>query len=147
MRKDEDQKILESLQSESITGLLESITGRYNNLALENDRLIVSSVHNDFNLSDLSTVTQEQVLLALRIGFASKLLGKQGEPLFLILDDAFQYSDWERRERLMDTVIQLAKTGWQIFYLTMDDHIKTLFQKRGKVFGDDFKYLDLSDIN
>ncbi len=147
LRKDEDQKILESLQSESITGLLEKITGRYNNLALEENRLIVSSGHNDFDLSDLSTGTQEQVLLALRIGFASKLLGKQGESLFLILDDAFQYSDWERRERLVDTVIDLAKSNWQIIYLTMDDHIKNLFQKRGKVFGDDFKYLDLSDIN
>ncbi len=147
LRKDEDQKIGESLQSESIIGLLEKITGKYNNFILKENRLIVSSAHDDFDLSDLSTGTQEQVLLALRIGFASKLLGKQGEPLFLILDDAFQYSDWERRERLVGTVIDLAKTGWQIIYFTMDDHIKSLFQKRGKVFGNDFQYFNLSDIN
>ena len=143
LRKDEDQKILESLQSESITGLLEKITGRYKALVLDGDQLIVSSALDNFNLSDLSSGAQEQVLLALRIGFASKLLGKQGEPLFLILDDAFQYSDWERRERLVGTVIDLAKSDWQIIYFTMDDHIKGLFQKRGKVFGNDFQCLEL----
>ncbi len=147
LRKDEDQKILESLQSKSITGLLEKITGRYNGLDLREEQLVVSNAYNDFALSDLSSGAQEQVLLALRIGFASKLLGKQGEPLFLILDDAFQYSDWERRERLVDTVIDLAKSDWQIIYFTMDDHIKGLFQKQGKVFGKDFQYLELSDMN
>jgi DNA repair exonuclease SbcCD ATPase subunit len=148
LRKDEGQKILESLQSEAITTILENITGRYTKLSLKEDRLVVSSAYdNDFNLSDLSTGAQEQVMLALRIGFASKLLGKQGEPLFLILDDAFQYSDWERRERLVDTVIGLAKSNWQIIYLTMDDHIKGLFQKRGKAFGSDFQYVDLSETN
>ncbi|GAG72424.1 unnamed protein product, partial [marine sediment metagenome] len=61
-------------------------------------------------------------MLALRIGFSSKLLKK--DTLFLILDDAFQHSDWERRETLVKRLADIAKDGWQIIYLTMDDHIK-----------------------
>lgn len=147
LRKDEDQKILESLQSKAILELLKAITGRYENLTLKDNRIVVSDAFNDFDFSELSTGAQEQVLLALRIGFASKLLGRQGVPLFLILDDAFQYSDWERRGNLVDTVIDLAKEGWQIIYLTMDDHIKQLFQKKGKVFGDRYQSVDLSEFN
>ena len=98
-------------------------------MSLKGDRLIVSDKVRDFPLNDLSTGTQEQVLLVLRIGCAAYVLGKQS--LFLVLDDAFQHADWERRERLMDEVIRLGKKGWKILYLTMDDHIRDLFQDRG----------------
>jgi uncharacterized protein YhaN len=64
--------------------------------------------------------------------------------LFLVLDDAFQHADWERRERLMDEVIRLGKKGWQILYLTMDDHIRDLFHDRGvKEFKKGFRFYDL----
>ncbi|MBN2031393.1 AAA family ATPase [bacterium] len=141
LRKDEDTKIDDGLKSDCITLPLKQITRRYNGLRLEKDQLIVSDDYNDFPISELSTGAQEQVLLALRIGFASKLLGK--ESLFLILDDAFQYSDWERREWLMDVIVDLAKSGWQILYFTMDDHIKTLFESKGKPFGKGFRMCEL----
>ena len=64
---------------------------------------------------------------------------------FLILDDAFQYSDWQRRENLMDQVVDLARSGWQILYLTMDDHIRDLFIKRGRVFKEQFQMAELKD--
>ena len=38
----------------------------------------------------------------------------------------------------MDTAFDLAKMGWQIIYFTMDDHIRDLFERKGKLFGDDF---------
>jgi uncharacterized protein YhaN len=76
------------------------------------------------------------VLLALRVGFAARWLKKDG--LFLVLDDAFQHADWERRERLVDLVMDLARSGWQILYLTMDDHIRDLFNEKGKAFGKEF---------
>ena len=81
-------------------------------------------------------------MLALRIGFSSKLLKK--DTLFLILDDAFQHSDWERRETLVKILADIAKNGWQIIYLTMDDHIKGLFDKVGSKFKkDEFKSLTI----
>jgi uncharacterized protein YhaN len=65
------------------------------------------------------------VLLALRMGFASRLAG--GRPLFMLLDDAFQHSDWGRRERLVAHVLNMVRAGWQVTYLTMDDHLRDLF--------------------
>lgn len=143
LRQDEDKIILDGLQSDYIIRPLKQVTGRYNSLRLEKDQLKVSDDYKDYPISDLSTGAQEQVLLALRIGFASKLLGK--ENLFLILDDAFQYSDWERREWLMDMMVDLAQSGWQIIYFTMDDHIKELFESRGERFGDQFKMCTLKE--
>lgn len=132
LRREEDEKIKEGLQSETVTGPLKDITQRYDNLTLDNDNLIVSDSYDDFNIRDLSTGAKEQVMLALRIGFTSKLLKK--ESLFLILDDAFQHSDWEKREVLTDKLAEIARKGWQIIYLTMDNHIKELFEKTGKKF-------------
>ena len=143
LRKDEDSKIEEGLQSDAILEPLHRITRRYKRFKLDRDRLIVADQYRDYPLSDLSTGAQEQILLALRIGFSTKLL-KQ-ESLFLILDDAFQYSDWERRGWLLDMMVDLARNGWQIIYFTMDDHIRELFEKKGKAFGKGFCSVVLSD--
>jgi energy-coupling factor transporter ATP-binding protein EcfA2 len=141
LRSDEDSKIAEGLKSGIILNPLIKITGRYHGFHLNGDKLIISDRYHDFHLSDLSTGAQEQVLLALRIGFSAKILGR--DHLFLILDDAFQYSDWQRRERLMDVMVNLAKNGWQILYFTMDDHIKNLFDEKGKIFGSSYKKIEL----
>jgi len=132
LREEEDTKIQEGLQSEVVLSPLKDITQRYNRLALDNDRLIVSDQYDNFGIRDLSTGAIEQVMLALRIGFTLKLLRE--DALFLILDDAFQHSDWQKREILINKLADIAKKGWQIIYLTMDDHIKGLFDKVGKEF-------------
>lgn len=138
----EDQKIDNGLTSSTVTQPMLQVTRRYEKVRLEGDQLVVSDQYSDFYLSDLSTGAQEQVLLALRVGFASKIMGQ--ESLFLILDDAFQHADWERRPWLLDKVVDLAKGGWQIIYLTMDDHIRDMFNNRGaEVFGDEFCFADL----
>lgn len=141
-QKDEDNKIFDGLKSPEIVEPLQKITGKYNHLELNGEDLIVSDRFNDFTFSDLSTGAQEQVLLSLRIGFSRKLLKK--DSLFLIFDDAFQYSDWERREFLVDQMVGLTKQGWQIIYLTMDDHIKSLFEKKGKKLGPGFTTFNLN---
>jgi RNA polymerase-binding transcription factor DksA len=130
LRLEEDAKIQEGLKSQVVLGPLEDITQRYSRLALDESSFIVSDQYDDFDLKDLSTGAREQVMLALRIGFTSKLLGK--DALFLILDDAFQHSDWQKRKILIDKLAEISKKGWQIIYLTMDDHIKELFDKKGK---------------
>ena len=132
LREEEDAKIQEGLQSEVVLSPLKDITQRYNRFALDNDNLIVSDLYDNFNIRDLSTGAKEQVMLALRIGFTQKLLKE--DSLFLILDDAFQHSDWQKREILINKLVDIAKKGWQIIYLTMDNHIKGLFDKVGKEF-------------
>jgi uncharacterized protein YhaN len=65
--------------------------------------------------------------------------------MFLILDDAFQHSDWDRREWLVDEIAELTKIGWQIFYFTMDDHIKHLFEERIKShYGGQYQLFELN---
>ena len=135
LHSEEDQKIKEGLQSEEVINPLKDITRRYTGLHLEGDNLIISDPYDNFDIKDLSTGAREQVMLALRIGFTQKLLKE--DSLFLILDDAFQHSDWEKREILINKLGEIAKKGWQIIYLTMDDHIKELFDKTGKEFGAD----------
>jgi uncharacterized protein YhaN len=90
----------------------------------------------------MSTGAREQVFLALRLGFAS--INMKGETAFLILDDAFQHSDWKRRKNLLYQTLSLVKTGWQVFYFTMDDHIKHLFEKAGTKFEGQFRSFDLT---
>jgi len=142
LRSEEDEKIKEGLSSEVVTAPLKAITLRYDNLSVMDNDLIVSDPYDSFNIKDLSTGSVEQVMLALRIGFTSKLLKE--DKLFLILDDAFQHSDWDKREIIIEKLAEIAKDGWQIIYLTMDDHIKGLFEKEGMKFKEgDYKSFEL----
>ena len=68
------------------------------------------------------------------MGFAS--IAMEGKTGFLILDDAFQHSDWHRRENLVERTLSFVKSGWQVFYFTMDDHIRDLFQNAGAGIAD-----------
>ena len=137
-RQDEDRSIVEGLNSEEVTKPLHLLTGRYREIRLspEKDLVLVSDDDDLYPLSELSTGVREQIFLALRMGFASRAMG--GETGFLILDDAFQHSDWSRREKLVSQILSLVQSGWQVFYFTMDDHIRGLFQKIGSEMGDGF---------
>lgn len=94
-----------------------------------------------YPLATVSTGAKEQTFLAMRIGFSSIVM--KGQTAFLILDDAFQHSDWPRRTNLMDQILRLASSGWQVFYLTMDNHIRDLFLKAGEKLGDRFRSREL----
>jgi uncharacterized protein YhaN len=141
LRADEDRKIVSRLRSPEIQAPLYQLTNRYSIIDLDGDELFVGDKFNHFRLSQLSSGAREQILLALRIGFSANLMGNR--PLFLLLDDAFQYSDWERRKLLVNKAVQLAQEGWQIFYFTMDDNIKQLFERRGRKLGQDYRFLEL----
>ncbi len=84
-------------------------------------------------LARLSRGTRDQVYLALRVGLARSALeaAELGEPGFFLLDDAFLTADWERRERLVEAAAGLAEEGWQVVYLTCDDHLRGLFEEAG----------------
>lgn len=141
LRVEEDAKIQEGLESKTVLKPLKDLTKRYNKLKLDDDKLVISDKYNNFDLRDISTGAIEQIMLALRIGFSSKLLKK--DTIFLILDDAFQHCDWPKREVLVRELSDIAKKGWQIIYLTMDDNIKELFDKFGKELKEDYISLKL----
>jgi uncharacterized protein YhaN len=142
VREEEDQKINRDLNSPEVINTLLKVTGHLNDLELEGDSVIVRDDLGIYPLADLSTGAREQVQIALRIGIANRISG--GEPLFMILDDAFQHSDWNRREKLIDTIIEMAKSGWQMIYLSMDYHIRSRMYEKGTIeFGKDFCYFEL----
>jgi len=122
----EDETIRRGLRSDTVASTLSKVTG-YSGLDLDEIRRVIvrtSDGSEPFFLDELSTGAREQILLALRSGFLQDLLR---EPAFLILDDAFQHSDWARRKVMVDLTFDLIREGWQIFYFTMDDHVRDLF--------------------
>ncbi|NOQ23563.1 MAG: AAA family ATPase [Candidatus Aegiribacteria sp.] len=130
----ENERLDEALGSDEVAAPLQQISGHYNGLKMDSNGYLhlFTPGGEEFPLSQLSTGAAEQVYIALRTGFAELTMG---ETAFLIFDDAFQHSDWERRKNLVNHVIKLVKNGWQIFYFTMDDHLKKLFDKSGKDLG------------
>jgi len=141
-RKEEDAKIQEGLRSSLVTEPLYQLTRRYTGLSVDAEKnLVVSDPYDDFLLSELSTGAKEQVMLALRIGFTRKLLNR--DAMFLLLDDAFQHSDWRHREELIGKLAEISTMGWQIIYCTMDNHIYDLFRKAGQQTGVDFRAIEL----
>lgn len=145
MRTHEDEKLHRRLQSASIAEPLRAVTGRYEGVRLSGDHLQVVDAYGEFPLASLSSGAQEQVLLALRLGLASSMLREK--TLFLLLDDAFQYSDWERRQNLIEQMVMLAQKGWQITYFTMDDHLRDLFDAAGRqCFGENFRRIELDRL-
>ncbi len=142
LQKEEDEKISEILESDDIRKPLLAMTGRYQSLRLEGEQIRLFDGTQEYDLADLSTGAQEQVLMALRLSFAARLAERQ--PMFLLLDDAFQYSDWERRKRLVGQVLGLADLGWQIFYFTMDDHLRDLVKDFCRKEGKKLTYKELT---
>lgn len=145
--QEETEKVEEVINSPDVGEMLRRFTCRYNQIFLrpsadrQTELLWASDGREDFPLADLSTGAREQIMLALRIVFIKKLL-KQGN-CFLILDDAFQHSDYERRPIIINNLIELAASGWQIFYLTMDDHIKSLFMNKAASLKEKFFFISL----
>jgi len=45
---------------------------------------------------------------------------------------------------LIDTLIELVQEGWQVIYLTMDDHIRDLFRQKGSKLLKNFKEFSLN---
>jgi hypothetical protein len=142
MRNREDESITRALVSPLMQQPLQAITHNYDGVELDGNELIAYNKSQRYPVSELSTGAQEQVLLALRIGIAAHVLSDR--KMFMILDDAFQHSDWERRAWLVDEMVDLANIGWQIIYFSMDDHIKGLFEERIKpVLKDQYQTLIL----
>jgi uncharacterized protein YeeX (DUF496 family) len=124
----EDRQLESTLRDPRISELLNRFTGgRYDRVNVRGEQLFVENDTQSYALEQMSSGAREQVLLALRMGLASIVCGKRS--LFLILDDAFQYSDWQRREALVLQAVEAVRSGWQVIYLTMDDDIRDRFSR------------------
>lgn len=142
LQSSEEEKIRKGLQSSEVINSICKITNKYVNVDFQDGYLIFDDGYAKYPLNALSTGTIEQIFLSLRIGFASQAAHQNN--LFLILDDAFQYSDWDRRPRLVNLVFELAINGWQIIYFSMDDHIRDLFvEVAGKKNVKDFSLIQI----
>ena len=131
IKKQQEEYLIGSLNSFNVKNVLQEITNnKYREIKIEKDNIKFATEIDEYDIKDLSTGAKEQVLLAIRIGIIKELLGNNYG--FLILDDAFQHVDWERRPLLINSLVNLSKSGWQIFYFTMDDNIKELFEQKEK---------------
>ncbi|HNZ62653.1 MAG TPA: hypothetical protein PK903_08330, partial [Paludibacteraceae bacterium] len=122
----EGEELATGINSNIFTNLLYRLTGKYKKLEIVDNEIIISSDTNSWLLKELSTGTKEQVMLALRVTLAQRALN---DTAFLVLDDAFQHSDYDRRPKIIDQLFELSSCGWQIIYLTMDEHIHRLFNE------------------
>lgn len=68
------------------------------------------------DLNDLSSGTRVQVLLAVRVAFVEHREQETAPPL--LLDETLAPFDDQRAETVLDTVIDLARAGRQVFYFT-----------------------------
>ena len=136
---EEDQKIVQVLDSELIKELLPKVTTHYQDLELRGDALVVSDGFDSFPVSELSAGAREQVFLTLRIALASQWF--QDEKMFLILDDAFIHSDQIRKEALVKSMLKLSQAGWQIICLSFDERVRDLFAQ----YQPDYNLLDLNE--
>ena len=66
-------------------------------------------------LQDLSTGERTQVLMAVRLAFLKR---NERAPLPLLVDEVLGTSDDARAEAIMQTLLQVARDGRQIFYFT-----------------------------
>jgi uncharacterized protein YhaN len=68
------------------------------------------------SLDELSSGTRLQLLLAVRVAFVEQQ--EQGPRLPLILDETLANSDETRARQILDSLIEICRTGRQIFYFT-----------------------------
>lgn len=83
-------------------------------------------------LDALSRGTVDQLYFAIRAVLAERILGA---PSFFVWDDTFLTADPSRRQILVDTAVELVRSGWQILYLTVDPSLTRMFDEAAKKAG------------
>ncbi|RLM91142.1 AAA family ATPase [Haloarcula sp. Atlit-7R] len=100
--------------------ILTTITrGRYRLDFDENDaefRAFDESKQKGLSLNELSSGTRVQVLLAVRIAFVEQQ--EQGVRIPLLLDETLANTDDRRAKTIIESTIELARNGRQVFYFT-----------------------------
>jgi uncharacterized protein YhaN len=123
-------ELLKAVITDPVAGVsfrfTQATSGRYERVLWGEGAIEVENRDGElFEVEQLSTGTQDQLFFALRLGILTRAF-PQGA--FLALDDAFLTSDEARRTNQVLLCKSLAEEGWQVLYLTVDCHIRDLFQ-------------------
>ncbi|UCG31278.1 MAG: AAA family ATPase [candidate division WOR-3 bacterium] len=110
---------------DSLSEYYKAVTGRYTRVIVKNEQFIVEDRSGKrYTFESLSSGAQDQLLLCFRMAALTRVYANG---TFMILDDAFIFADWQRRERLVALVRDFVERGNQVIYLTSDDHTRDLF--------------------
>jgi len=105
------------------------VTGRYGEVAIrDRDFIAIDRDGREFPIDQLSSGTRDQLRLCFRMAALEKLYPTGS---FLILDDAFIFSDWPRRQKMVELLKGFVAKGNQVIYLTSDDHTREIFAASG----------------
>lgn len=109
------------------------ITGRYDTLNYarqEGDiKFSVSERGTTYSEDLLSDGARAQLLIALRLALLERILGE--EPGFLVLDDPLLNSSETRKRNAIKLLLDYARKGWQVIYLTVDSVAAKIFRECG----------------
>ncbi|GAI54827.1 unnamed protein product, partial [marine sediment metagenome] len=115
--------------NDSLSEYFKSITGRYDEVEIKNKNFVVKEKSGrKFKADDLSSGAKDQLLLCFRLA-ALKHIYPKGS--FLILDDAFIFADWDRRQKLVDLIKKFIEDSNQVIYLTSDNHTRDILKASG----------------
>jgi len=107
----------------------------------EKNQIFISDGKYTYPFSYLSLGAKDQFFISLRLEMIKKILNDV--KIFLLFDDAFQHSDYERREKLANILFDIANEGFQTFYFCMDNHIRELFEKLSSIRKVELKIIEL----
>jgi exonuclease SbcC len=114
---------------DSLSEYFYKVTRKYKKIKIENqDFVAVDEEGNEYPINLLSSGARDQLLLCFRFSALKKLFPAG---IFLLLDDAFIFSDWERRCRLAELLKKFVDEGNQVFYFTSDEHSRDLLARYG----------------
>jgi energy-coupling factor transporter ATP-binding protein EcfA2 len=130
MSSELDEFIEDILSGEDSLGdYFKFVTKRYNQVTVENRDFVVTDLTGkSYDVEELSSGARDQLLLCFRIAALRKVYP---DGAFLILDDAFIFADWQRRQRLAQLAKKFVEQGNQVIYLTSDDHTRDLLAEFG----------------
>lgn len=100
-----------------------------------------------FNLDELSSGTRLQLLLAVRMAFIEKQ--ETGPQLPLLMDETLANTDDHKAGIVIDTALQLARNGRQVFYFSAQgDEIAKWLGRLQSEDGSDLSYnlVDLAEV-
>ena len=130
MSSDLDTIIDDIMQgSKSLSRYFALVTDRYEQVNIKNKNFVVRDKKGkEFAIDELSSGTKDQLFVCFRLAALKKMYP---EGAFLILDDAFVFADWSRRQKLVELLKEFVDQGNQIIYLTSDDHTRELLKEYG----------------
>lgn len=106
--------------------------GRYSEVQIDPHDLSISLTvperESSVGVEHLSTGTRDLVYMMLHIGI-SRLMGRTGETLPLLLDDPFVQYDRQRQKQALEYLLQLTEET-QVFLFTKDEWAKAWFEDR-----------------